>query len=81
MVAWEAVTFPYKEGGLNIKEVLAWNKTIYLKLRFDVMTEKPSLWKRWVRENYIGETNIYDVTASRNDSWMWKSLIKALSEF
>ena len=38
LVVWDAVTLPREEGGLGIKEALAWNKALFFKLvRIDLV--------------------------------------------
>lgn len=49
-VAWETVTLPKKEGGLGLRDLSRWNKTLFLKLIWRLFTAKDSLWASWVRE-------------------------------
>ena len=47
-VAWDMVTLPKAEGGLGIKEALAWNKSFFFKLVGDIASSRYCIWTRWV---------------------------------
>ena len=42
-MAWDVVTLPKSEGGLGIKEALAWNKALFFKLVGDIGTTRPCI--------------------------------------
>ena len=48
---WEVVTLPVEEGGLGVKEILAWNKATLFKLIVDIGEKRPCIWVRWVEAN------------------------------
>lgn len=49
MVAWNRVCQPKQNGGLGIKEVLAWNKAAIGSYLFDLATSDTStVWHSWV---------------------------------
>ena len=54
-VRWEEVTLPLEEGGLGVKEVLAWNKAMLYKLIVDIAERRPCVWVRWVEAIYERE--------------------------
>lgn len=45
-VKWSSICKFYKEGGLNIKEILSWNKVFYLKYMWEICEGKGDNWGR-----------------------------------
>lgn len=45
--AWHKVCFPKEHGGLDIREVLAWNKTLVFQ-RFCDASSPGSIWGEWL---------------------------------
>lgn len=80
-MAWSNVTLPLSEGGLGIKEALSWNKTIFLKLAWDVIQGRHCLWTNLVIQNHTRGTDLVDVQPLPDDSWLWKTLVRSLGEF
>ena len=81
LVAWEVVTLPLEEGGLGVKEVLSWNKSIFIKLAADIVLGKQNVWTLWVHCNLLRGRDIWDVQPKQTDTWTWKRLLKVLHEF
>ena len=67
-VVWDAITLPRAEGGLCIKEALAWNKAIFFKLIFDIGTNRPCIWSRWVVVSYGRRGDFWTTVALNDDS-------------
>ena len=47
-VSWEQVWLPKKEGGLGLKRVENWNKTVMVKHIWNLFTQVGSLWVAWM---------------------------------
>lgn len=80
-VAWKYVTLPYAEGGLGIKEILGWNKTIRFKLAADLILKRKGMWLSWAIHNLIRERGMLNLECKINDSWLWKSIVRTITEF
>lgn len=80
LVAWTEVTLPYDEGGIGIKEILAWNKGVFSKLIGDIHYNRESVWTRWARHNLTHGASIWDVQAKEKDSWAWKCALQVRDE-
>ena len=74
-VAWSVVTLPFEEGGLDIKEVLVWNKTVFLKLGADLILGRDNIWTEWVKCNITRGRDIWEVQIHANDSWTRKTTL------
>lgn len=42
-----------EEGGLNIKEILSWNKVFYFKYMWGICEKRDGNWRRWVEIYYL----------------------------
>ena len=67
-VAWDVVTLARSEGGLGIKEALAWNKALFFKLVGDIGLSRLYIWTRWVATCYGRRGSFWDIQALDDDS-------------
>lgn len=74
-VAWKTVVLPKKEGGLGLRDISAWNKTLCLKLVWRLFTAKDSLWAAWVKEYRIKGENFWAIDATKASSSPWRSIL------
>lgn len=44
MVAWEKVCLPKSAGGLNVTDMLIWNKAVLIKHLWNICKKKERLW-------------------------------------
>nr|GEU87602.1 hypothetical protein [Tanacetum cinerariifolium] len=75
-VSWNSMCKPKVEGGLGIKSLDSWNKALMSKHIWNIITQKKSLWVRWIntyRKIFaLGLSlgcNVADVI--RNGAWVW----------
>lgn len=76
-VAWEAVCRPKDEGGLGLRSLTDMNKVTLLKLLWRLISNKSSLWVRWIHSTVLKNESIW--SAKDNDkkgSWMWRKILK-----
>ncbi|GKB04035.1 RNA-directed DNA polymerase, eukaryota, reverse transcriptase zinc-binding domain protein [Tanacetum coccineum] len=67
------VSLKVKEGkALNLKPLGPWNEVLIMKNLWNIISEKNSLWVKWVNVVKLKGRNIW---ADCNDSWMWKNLL------
>ncbi|XP_074266301.1 uncharacterized protein LOC141588773 [Silene latifolia] len=76
MVSWEKVCSPKSEGGLGIRDSLAWNIAAIGKLVWWVYYNPDRLWVKWVNQVYLKGQNWKDYRPSGDLSWRWKSICK-----
>lgn len=74
-VAWKTVTLPKNEGGLGLRDIGRWNKTLYLKLIWRLFTAKDSLWAAWVREYQMKGESFWAIDEAKYTSSSWRSLL------
>lgn len=71
---WTRICRPKSEGGLNIKELLSWNKSLICKLIFKLSIRKGA-WEIWASDHFLPSTSIWEVIKCQSDSWAWKNLL------
>lgn len=53
------------EGGFNIKEILSWNKAIFMRWLWFIEGNNDSFWIRWVRKYYFVYDDIWSIKKKR----------------
>lgn len=74
-VSWAALCLPKSEGGLGLRRLAEWNKTLSLRLIWLLFDNKASLWAEWQRHHHLRNCSFWDASASPNDPWTWKMLL------
>lgn len=74
-VSWSTVCLPKNEGGLGLRDIARWNKTLSLKLIWNLLTNAGSLWAEWTREYRIKGENFWGIDDSKTSSSTWKALL------
>ncbi|GJW75379.1 hypothetical protein Tco_0134749 [Tanacetum coccineum] len=74
-VAWKAVCKPKSQGGLGLKDLMMWNKTLLVKHIWNIACKKDTLWVKWVNTVKLGGVSNWVVQKEECDSWGWKSLL------
>lgn len=75
-IAWDQVCKRPNQGGVGIKEILAWNKANMAKWLFDLSnTSSTSLWKKWLYLYKIKHGSIWTATPKTTDTKWWKDLL------
>lgn len=47
-VAWSDICLPKQEGGLNLRDLKAWNSALLVKSLWNICAMKNSLWIQWI---------------------------------
>ncbi|XP_061336877.1 uncharacterized protein LOC133283957 [Gastrolobium bilobum] len=77
LVSWETVCLPKNVGGLDFRKIKENNMAFIMKLGHRIMTDRNSLWVRVLRSKYkVEERLIPSISASANDSGLWKTIVK-----
>ncbi|GKA65243.1 hypothetical protein Tco_0764950 [Tanacetum coccineum] len=65
-VNWSSVCKPKVEGGLGIKSLDSWNKALMSKHIWNIITQKESLWVRWINTYRLKGRSFWDVPDKSN---------------
>ncbi|XP_020249444.1 uncharacterized protein LOC109826834 [Asparagus officinalis] len=76
LVSWDKVCYRKKQGGLGVFSASIWNLSSALRSLWYIHVNKESLWVKWIHGNYLKHWDIWYVKAKKENSWMWKQLIK-----
>lgn len=80
-VAWSQVCQERANGGIGIKEVLAWNKATMFSILCDIhVAEAPSLWVKWLRTYRLRNQTIWEVQPRPSDSGWWRKILMVRNE-
>ncbi|CAH1436139.1 unnamed protein product [Lactuca virosa] len=75
-VKWNDICKPKIYGGLGVKNLRKWNDALLAKHVWNVINSKNSLWVQWVKSNYIGNRNFWDILQKKSMSWTWKRFLE-----
>lgn len=75
-VSWANCCFPKEEGGLGLRDLILWNKTLNLKLIWLLYQENESLWASWCKEHRLKGISLWSIDEEKQGSWIWKSILK-----
>ncbi|XP_052623752.1 uncharacterized protein LOC111889210 [Lactuca sativa] len=75
-VNWHDICKPKEYGGPGVKNLRKWNDALLAKHVWNVISSKNSLWVQWVRVNYIGNRNFWDILQKKSMSWTWKRFLE-----
>lgn len=82
IVAWSNICQPKAQGGLGIKEVLSWNKSIICNYIFDlIIRPSGSIWHTWIHTYVLKGNDIWSVTPKQGQSCSFKNLLKMRDSF
>ncbi|XP_020240823.1 uncharacterized protein LOC109819494 [Asparagus officinalis] len=76
LVSWSEVCKDKKSGGLSLFSAKKWHYAAAIKLLWMIHTKKDLLWIKWVHGNYLQHLGIWQVQPKKNDSWMWRQLLR-----
>ncbi|KAJ0886252.1 putative RNA-directed DNA polymerase transcription factor bZIP family [Helianthus annuus] len=80
-VCWEEVCKSKCQGGLNISSLKIQNIALMSKHIWNVLSDKNTMWIKWVKEYKLCGKSIWEVSESRCDSWSWKQVLQHRSLF
>nr|XP_043633199.1 uncharacterized protein LOC122604369 [Erigeron canadensis] len=79
-VSWKSICLPKNEGGLGIKQILVVNKSLMAKHIWSIITNRESLWVKWVHSYRLQGWSFWDVPIKSGCSWGWRKLLNLRSE-
>ncbi|GAV69026.1 hypothetical protein CFOL_v3_12527, partial [Cephalotus follicularis] len=74
-VKWADVCKPFFEGGLGIRDLKTWNKSLLLKHLWSVLTED-SIWAKWCHAYLLHNSNLWTATSHGHLSWSWRQILR-----
>ncbi|XP_026399752.1 uncharacterized protein LOC113295636 [Papaver somniferum] len=75
-IGWSTICLPLEEGGLGIKDLAASNIACNLRHIWDLVTNKSSIWTKWVKDNLIKHKNFWEMKTPQDSSWCWRRVIE-----
>ncbi|CAL1403425.1 unnamed protein product [Linum trigynum] len=75
-VAWESVALPKKEGGLGVKDLLAWNQACTIRMLWLFLMKAGTLWVAWMYGYKCGQGDLWSLRVQYSNSWTWRRLLK-----
>lgn len=80
-VRWYDVCMPKSEGGLGIRSLRSWNKTLMAYHIWSNVTNRDSLWVKWVHTYRLKGKNFWQVKVPWNASISWKRILGIREDF
>ncbi|XP_074278279.1 uncharacterized protein LOC141601871 [Silene latifolia] len=72
----EHICQPKTHGGLDIKDIIRWNKAALGKYIWWLAHKKDHFWVRWIHSIYIKNGSWFSYDPKQNGSWAWRKLCK-----
>ncbi|XP_077246096.1 uncharacterized protein LOC143885953 [Tasmannia lanceolata] len=74
---WEDFCRPKAEGGMGIRKLYDVNKALQMKLFWNTIKNKDSIWAKWFNSKYLKTKNIWTMKMPAKPSWGVRGMIKA----
>lgn len=76
-VAWDRMCTPKSTRGMNIINLLIWNKAAIAKVCWDLAHKEDKLWIRWINAYYIKHQQIQTMPIPKQACWIVRRIIVA----
>ncbi|KAJ6952190.1 hypothetical protein NC653_041365 [Populus alba x Populus x berolinensis] len=76
-VAWQAICYPEKEGGLGVKRLKIWNQAATLKHIWHLLTNKTNVWTSWIHAILLRGRSFWQIPIPSNPSWSWRKILQS----
>ncbi|XP_074282666.1 uncharacterized protein LOC141607205 [Silene latifolia] len=73
--SWESLCRPRKEGGVDIKEILSWNKAHMMGWIKKLESAAPNIWVQWVNAYILKSVSFWNFHITAAHSWFWGNII------
>ncbi|GJW19115.1 putative reverse transcriptase domain, reverse transcriptase zinc-binding domain protein [Tanacetum coccineum] len=75
-VSWDVICLPKSEGGLGIRCLKVFNGALMATHIWNIVTNKDSLWVRWIHMYKLKDRTFWDVRPKASMSWGWRKLLQ-----
>lgn len=76
-VKWTDVCIPKQQGGLGLKSLQTWNSTLIVKHLWNIVSNKESLWVKWVNTERLKGRNFWDYPVYKDTCCGWRKIVKS----
>lgn len=80
-VAWKDVCMPKEEGGLGIRPLRIWNKTLMVYHIWIIVSNRDSLWVKWIHTYRLKGRNFWQQKIPWDASISWKRILSIRETF
>ncbi|XP_075096425.1 uncharacterized protein LOC142174516 [Nicotiana tabacum] len=77
LVSWEKVCLPQVAGGLNVMNLVFWNKAAVAKHLWAVAKKKDCLWIKWIHTFYIKHHTLEHMPIPKNVAWVVRKILES----
>ncbi|GKA87855.1 putative reverse transcriptase domain, reverse transcriptase zinc-binding domain protein [Tanacetum coccineum] len=70
-VAWVNICLPLSEGGLGLRSLEVFNKTLLTTHIWNIVSNKESLWVQWIHTYKLTGRSLWDILIKADVSWGW----------
>lgn len=78
LISWAKICTPKDWGGLGFRNLRYLNQALIMKSFWEIINynhNNTSIWCRLIHDIYIKGGDIWEINATYNSSWFWKSII------
>ncbi|XP_074288919.1 uncharacterized protein LOC141614064 [Silene latifolia] len=73
--SWQTLCLAKAEGGMDIKEVIAWNHALMIKWVWKFLHRPDVIWARWVHAYLLKGVDLWNIPHSVSQSWYWNNVL------
>ncbi|GAV69427.1 hypothetical protein CFOL_v3_12928 [Cephalotus follicularis] len=74
-VSWARVCSPKNEGGLGLRRAVYCNREAMMRLVWDILMDRPSLWVKWSKVEILKGYSFWRLKLKQSLSLTWKTFL------
>ncbi|KAJ3687164.1 hypothetical protein LUZ61_016328 [Rhynchospora tenuis] len=75
LVAWKSITRPKDQGGLGLKDLTSFNRSLHMKALWSIVAKNSAIWISLVKAKYLSRATIWNSRRSRKCTPLWRALL------